>query len=217
MNNTSEMISFENALKTIVSAAHSLNTDTVPLKDALGRVLSRDITGDADSPRFDNSAMDGYACRKCDLGKPMRVIETIQAGRVAARPVSSGECSRIMTGAMLPAGADTVVMFEHSVEKDGLVSVTRQSNSDNIRRKGEDGHAGDTVLQAGELITPGVIALLAAMGCDPVPVFIRPVVTVMATGDELVEPGTEPGAAKIRNRAMLPAGADTVVMFEHSV
>lgn len=193
------MISFDQALKTMLTAAHRLDPETVPLQDAQGRILAGPVASDADAPPFDNSAMDGYACRRSDVGGPMRVIETIQAGRVPTLPVSAGECSRIMTGAMLPRGADTVVMFEHAEEKDGVVRVTRQSDADNIRRKGEDGHAGDTVLRDGTLITPGVVALLAAVGRDPVQVSKQPAVSVMATGDELVEPGTRPGPGKIRN------------------
>jgi len=193
------MITFEQALETMVTAAVRKGEESVPLVDCLDRVLARDVKTDRDMPPADTSAMDGYACRQDDRDKPMRVVETIAAGRVPTLPVEAGECARIMTGAILPQGADTVVMFEHAEEKDGWVRVTRQSDSRNVRWKGEDGHAGDTVLRAGTVISPGVIALLASAGCDPAPVFARPVVAVMATGDELVEPRAKPDAGKIRN------------------
>jgi len=193
------MITFEQALDTMLTAAVRKGEESVALVDCLDRVLARDVRTDRDMPPADTSAMDGYACRQDDRDKPMRVIETIVAGRVPTLPVGVGECARIMTGAILPQGADTVVMFEHAEEKDGWVRVTRQSDSRNARWKGEDGRAGDTLLRAGTLISPGVLALLASVGCDPAPVFARPVVAVMATGDELVEPRAKPDAGKIRN------------------
>lgn len=199
MSRSAPTISFDKAYNVATAAAKTLGIERVPLDRALGRILAKDVLSDADSPPFDNSAMDGYACRKRDLGSPMLVVETIQAGRVPSLPVSAGECSRIMTGAMLPRGADTVVMFECAEEKVGLVRVTGRNDAHNIRWQGENGHVGDVVLHAGKLITPGVVALLASVGCDPVRVSIRPEVTVMATGDELVEPALRPGAGKIRN------------------
>jgi len=183
----------------VLTAATRKGGESVSLLDSLGRVLARDVTSDRDTPPADTSAMDGYACRWCDRGQPMRIVETIAAGRVPSLPVEAGQCARIMTGAVLPRGADTVVMFEHAEEKGGWVRVTTQSGARNVRWKGEDGHAGDTVLRAGTLVSPGVLAVLASVGCDPVPVALRPVVAVIATGDELVEPSAKPAGGQIRN------------------
>lgn len=169
------------------------------LSDALDRVLARDIRADRDMPAADLSAMDGYACRQCDTNRPMRVVGTVLAGQVATREVRGGECMRIMTGAVVPHGADTVVMFEHAEERDGWVRVVRQSKARNVRQRAEDGRAGDIVLRAGTIISPAAVALLAMAGCDPVPVSGRPSVSVMATGDELVEPTAMPAEGKIRN------------------
>jgi molybdopterin molybdotransferase len=150
--------------------------------------------------------MDGYACKALDLdalddtgGPPLKLIETIPAGYKPQKAVGGGECSKIMTGAMIPEGADFVVIVEHTQEENGLVRVIKKEGPPNICGKAEDLKAGDIVLHRGTLITPSEIAVLASVGRDSVPVVRRPVVGVLATGSELVEPSRKPNSVQIRN------------------
>jgi molybdopterin molybdotransferase len=198
-SDSSEMIGFDDAVRIVRGAARPLGKTTVSLADSCGRVLCDDVVSDIDMPPFDKSAMDGFACRASDLGRPLKVIGEVRAGRPSRAAVSEGECMRIMTGAAVPAGADAVVKVEDTAENDGEVSVREGSYTGNICYRGEDVRAGDTVLSAGTLITPAVTAVLAAVGSDPVPVFRRPVLGVLATGDELVEPVETPAEGMIRN------------------
>jgi molybdopterin molybdotransferase len=193
------MILFEQALAMVLTAAKKLTSEEVPLDHALGRVLFTDISSDVTIPPADLSAMDGFACRAIDRDGLLRVIETIAAGQVPRQAVGPGACSRIMTGAIVPQGADCVVMFEHTEERDGTVKVTHKIDNPNIRRRAEDISAGDMVLSKGTVITPAVCAVLAIAGKTRVPVACRPRVAIVATGSELVEPGTTPGPAQIRN------------------
>ncbi|MEW6378901.1 MAG: gephyrin-like molybdotransferase Glp [bacterium] len=195
------MIYFDDALQIVLSCASApLDSEEVSLTRALGRILAADITSDMDMPPFDKSAMDGYACRVADLDRPLKVIETIPAGYQPRLAISQGECSKIMTGAMIPEGADCVVMVEHTrEEEDGFIRVMKKDGPPNISRRAEDIQQGDTVLKRGTRITPAEIADLASVGCDPVPVVRRPVVGVLATGCELVEPTQKPNPVQIRN------------------
>ncbi|MFO7914993.1 MAG: molybdopterin molybdotransferase MoeA [Candidatus Krumholzibacteriales bacterium] len=194
------MIAFEKAYRLMMEAAVPPGeTEIVSLMEAGGRVLAADIYSDVDMPPFNKSAMDGYACRRKDLDSPMEIIETIPAGREPEKRVGPGQCSRIMTGAMVPEGADTVVMVEHTGLREGKVLVTRKSGRDNICRLAEDVSRGDLVLSRGTFITPAEAAVLAAVGTGNVPVARKPVLGIIATGSELVEPDRKPGRAFIRN------------------
>lgn len=194
------MITFEKAYRLMMDAAVPLGeTETVSLTESGGRVLADDIYSDVDMPPFNKSAMDGYACRREDLDSPMQIIETIPAGREPEKMVGPGQCSEIMTGAMVPEGADTVVMVEHTELREGKVLVTRKSGKDNICRLAEDVARGDRVLERGTIINPAEAAVLAAVGTSSVPVARKPVLGIIATGSELVEPDQEPGRAFIRN------------------
>lgn len=186
--------SFENARALILAHTPPLAGESVPLLDALGRVLDRDFTAPCDLPRFDNSAMDGYALRAADArpGARLRVTGYIPAGGRAEPRVEPGRAVRIMTGAPLPPGADTVVPVEET--DGGLVDVVLQGSArpgSHIRRRGEDITAGCPVLIAGTRLRPAEISLLASCGCTRVSVHRRPKVAILSTGDELVEPGTE--------------------------
>ena len=193
------MISLDTALRTVMRHARPLGVETVPLGKAHGRVLARPVASDTDLPPADMSAMDGYACRRADLPGPLRVVESVAAGQVARRRVGPGRCVRIMTGAPLPRGADTVVMLEDTRERNGMVYVERIRDNPNVRRRAEDVRRGQVVLRPGTLLTPPCVAVLAAVGRYRVPVFRRPRVAVIATGDELVEPRRRPGPGQIRN------------------
>jgi len=194
------MIYFDEALQIVLSSAVVITeSEHVGLSRALGRILASDIISDMDIPPFDKSAMDGYACRAADLDRLLKVIEVIPAGYRPQKVIGQGECSKIMTGAMVPEGADCVVMVEHTQEENGFVRVLKKGGPANISPRAEDLRQGDTVLSRGTRITPAEIAVLASVGCDSVPVVRRPVVGVLATGSELVEPCQKPTPVQIRN------------------
>ena len=193
------MITFDDAFIKVVGSACELGNETVELSNALNRVLSENAFSDSDMPPFNKSAMDGFACRRKDLQNDLTVIETIPAGVVPQKNICENECSRIMTGAVVPKGADCVIMFEFTEEKNDIVKFTSEKTSDNFCRKAEDIKIGDLVLKKGSLITPAVIAVLATIGYDKVKVALKPKVGIIATGSELIEPSEKITGAKIRN------------------
>lgn len=207
------MITFSEALDIVLRSARPLGTEPVAVADALQRVLAENLVSDIDMPPFNKSAMDGYACRRADLGDPMAVVETIPAGVVPQHPVEPRQCAKIMTGAQVPDGADCVFMVEYSEELDGgRVRFNGKSTKDNICIQGEDVRTGDAVLAKGQLIAAQHIALLAAVGCAQPLVSCRPSVGIIATGSELVCPSDTPTAGKIRdtNSSQLAAQAATM-------
>lgn len=193
------MIPFEEAISIVEANVRPMPAEQVTLSHAAGRVLAMNVVADRDMPPHPLSAMDGFACRKSDLADTLDVIETIPAGYAPMKKVGPKQCSRIMTGAMVPDGADTVVMFEHAEDNGKTMRVHTGNQKANIRLRGEDMHAGDTVLKHGTLIGPAETAVLASVGCDPLSVAKRPRVAVIATGSELVEPYETPDNAQIRN------------------
>lgn len=211
------MITVEEALAYILKHFKPLEPERVPLIESLDRVLTDDIVADMNVPPFNNSAMDGYAVRAEDIATALRerpvalrVIGDVAAGYVAQRSVEPGTAMRIMTGAPLPQGADTVVRFEETSEgvnlakgskpSQGLVEILKSmKRGDNVRNAGEDIHAGEVVLPKGTIVRAAEIGVMASLGKEFVSVHRRPRVAILATGDELVaidEPIT-PG--KIRN------------------
>jgi molybdopterin molybdotransferase len=172
--------------------------EDVPVGEALGRVLAADVTAAVSLPSFDNSAMDGYAVRAAELAGAsadspvvLPVAEDIPAGRTDIPVLRPGTVHRIMTGAVLPAGADAVLQVEQT---DGGVDEVSLFGAPAVgayvRRAGEDTVAGDVVLTAGSVLGPAQIGVAAAVGAATVPVYRRPVVLVLSTGSELVAPGT---------------------------
>ncbi|HEY5653314.1 MAG TPA: gephyrin-like molybdotransferase Glp [Pontiella sp.] len=193
------MISFKEALETVLSCAPLPKAESVTLPEAHGRVLMQEVLSDHDMPPFNKSAMDGYACRSADLPGPLYCMETIAAGVVPANVINSGRCARIMTGAIVPTGADCVFMVEQSkVMEDNSVHFTGTGSPKNICFKGEDVKSGDTVLNHGTLIKPGHIAVLAAAGCTHPLVARQPRVGILSTGSELIPPGESVTGANIR-------------------
>jgi molybdopterin molybdotransferase len=186
-------------------------TFDLPLADASGAVLARDLYSPLDLPAFDNAAMDGYALRHADLAAGSALIEVGRsyAGHGHAGTVEPGSCVRIMTGAPLPAGADTVVILEDVVARDGRVRVdTAPAPGANIRRRGEHVARGSVVLTAGTPLSGIEIALAASVGCARIPVRRRLRVAVLSTGDELADPPQPLAAAASydANRPLLSAG-----------
>ena len=165
--------------------------------DVLGLSICEDVTADISLPRFDNSAMDGYAVRAADVAQasteaPIRlpVVGEVAAGQMAGHPLSPGTAMKIMTGAPVPPAADTIVPYENSDRGSDEVQIFVPSQpGQHIRRVGEDVTAGSQVFQAGDQLGPRDIGLLAAIGLDKVLVRPRPRVVVIATGTELVDPG----------------------------
>jgi molybdopterin molybdotransferase len=171
------------------------DTERVPLKEANGRVVARDVAAPIDLPPFDNSAVDGYAVRHADLGGKgetrLAVAERVTAGRAAAHALRPGEAVRIFTGAPMPAGADTVFMQEDvRADAEAVTVPPGLKPGANRRLKGEDVRAGSVVLPAGRRLVAQDVALAAAVGLTALDVFRRVRVAVFSTGDEIVEPGT---------------------------
>jgi molybdopterin molybdotransferase len=194
------MIPFEKALETVLRQARPTGTERIPFQESLHRILAEDVYSDVDMPPFDKAAMDGYACRRSDLGEELRVVEVVAAGQLPTKKTGPGECTRIMTGAMVPEGADTVIMVEHT-EATGRdrIRFTGEKTAPNIARKGEDVRTGDLVWERGMPVMPRHIGMLAATGCVRPLVARRVRVGILSTGDELVEPETLPPPGKIRN------------------
>ena len=194
------MIHIEEAYELVLGAVEPMGMERVDIKDCLHRVLAEDIVSDVDMPPFDKSAMDGFACRQADLDMPLTIIETIPAGKSPVKTLVSGQCSEIMTGAPLPEGADCVVKVEDtSIDANGCMIFKGKTGKSNIAYKAEDVSKGDILIEKGTFIEPQHIAILAATGYSKPSVSIKPVVGIISTGDEIVEPGEKPGSGKIRN------------------
>jgi molybdopterin molybdotransferase len=194
------MIAFNEAFQIVNDSARVLDTERVALDDSLNRILAEDVFSDLNMPPFDKAAVDGYACRKADLEKELMVIETIPAGKAPEKVVGDGQCSKIMTGAVVPRGTDTIIMVEETKQSsENTIIFTGEKTKSNICKLGEDIRENDKVLNKGTLIRPQEIAVLASVGQDKPLVFQKPVVGVISTGDELVEPGIKPSPSQIRN------------------
>jgi molybdopterin molybdotransferase len=191
------MITVEEAQGIIREAAVRTRTEPVRLSRALGRVLARDAVSKIFMPPFDKSAMDGYALSADDPSGRFRIGETIPAGAVPVQPVRTGECAKIMTGGMLPRGADIVVRREWTTEEDGWMRIVKPDDASNVCKKGEDIHPGDVVLKRGVRIRPQEIGILASLGIGTVAAYVPPSVAVITTGSEIVEPGRPLGKGRI--------------------
>ena len=220
------MLNIEEALKAILDHATPLTPVTMALDDAVDLVLAEDVTARGNVPPFANSAMDGFAVIAADLQQAseatpirLRILEDVPAGSVATRPVRPGTAIRIMTGALLPDGADTVVHVEVTrTDGDDVLILLALKKGVNVRRAGEDMKDGTGVLTAGTVLRPGEVGVCAAAGQATVAVYPRARVAVLTTGNELVDAAQEPGPGQIRDanahslRAQVAAlGAEPVV------
>ena len=187
------MISYEKAFEIIMNSVFTLEEESVELAHCLNRVLAEDIKSDIDMPPFNKSAMDGYACRREDFHEFLTVIETIPAGYRPQKVVNKNECSKIMTGSIVPQGADCVVNVENTeITTDNKIRITDNNTPINICYQGEDIKRGEFVLSHGTLILPQHIAVLANAGISAVPVYRKPRISIITTGSELREPGGVP-------------------------
>lgn len=194
------MISFDQAFSIVMDHVSFLRTEKVDLGQALKRVCAVNIYADSDIPPFNKSAMDGYACRKIDIGKSLKVIEFIAAGQMPEKNIGINQCSKIMTGAPVPDGADCVVPVELVDASDpDNISITGEIRGNNISYKGEDICLGDKLISAGTLLEPQHIAILASSGISEITVAAMPRVAILVTGNELVEPWQKPAPSQIRN------------------
>ncbi len=199
------MIRVDEALKTILNAVVPLPVEKVNILEALGRVLGEDIVAPRHLPPTNNSSMDGYAVRAGDTGGAkstspviLNVIEDIPAGTVPQKALAEGQASRIMTGAPLPEGADAVVRMEDTQKNGHQVHIHVEALQGlDIRLAGEDVREGETVIFSGSVIRPAEVGMLAALGRSFVSVYQRPLVAVLATGDELVDIDEPPSSWKI--------------------
>ena len=194
------MILLEEAYKIVMDSVELMKTEKINFTNSLGLILANDIFSDIDMPPFDKSAMDGYACKMTDINQELQVIEVIPAGKSPEKEIQSGECAQIMTGAMIPNGADCVVMVEHTEKTaENRIKYLKEKTKDNICYKAEDVQTGQKVIEKGTLIKPQHIAILASVGATEIEVYQKPKVGVISTGDEIVEPHVKPGPSKIRN------------------
>jgi len=206
------MISVEQALEKVLSYVDVLGEELRPILDSIGQVLAEDIYSSIDVPPLDNSAMDGYALRSRDTHgasqqspRLLRVIDTVTAGSISSYEVKPGTAIRIMTGAPIPNGADSVVRFEDTDEAQRKGSsnevgiLCEVGTGLNIRRAGEDITTGSIVLRKGVVIRPSEVGVLASLGRSTVMVIRRPVVAILATGDELVDINQPLPTGKIYN------------------
>lgn len=199
------MISVEQALAAILAQIKPLGTERVVISDSLDRVLAEDIIAPCNVPPFDNSAMDGYAVRHADIGgacpeRPvkLKIASDLPAGYIAAAPLKPGEAIRIMTGAPVPEGTDTVIMQEDTTAEGSVVTILQESKKGtNIRHAGEDIKNGALLFHSGTLLRPGHIGTLASIRRAVVSVYQRPRIAIVSTGDELVDIDQEITPGKI--------------------
>jgi len=192
-----QLTSLTSAQQTVLAAALTLGCEKVGLLDALGRVLGEDIIAPRSNPPWDNSAMDGFAVRWADIKQEhaitripeLKIIEDVAAGAVATKTAGPGEAIRIMTGAPMPAGADTVVRVEYTEPSDTTVRIMKSEAGQgaNIRPKGEDVIEGDCIIAKGTQLRSGEIGMLAILAKSFVLVYQRPRVAILSTGDELAD------------------------------
>ena len=201
------MIDIEEALELIGSSVKTIGTSTVELRHSVGRILCQPVIADVDSPPHTKSIMDGYAVRSKDVvpGAELRLLETIIAGAVPTHAVSPGTCSRIMTGAPLPDGADAVVMVEQSqqIETEQEISVKFSLESivagKHVMEKASSFGAGEKIFETGHQVRPLDIGLLSEVGAHELVVAEKITASVIPTGNELVGADTKPGPGQIRN------------------
>lgn len=196
------LVPVEEALQRLLGDVEPLGAETVALADAFDRVLAAPLAALRTQPPFDASAMDGYAAKAADIATTpsrLKVIGSAPAGRAFQGTVGTGEAVRVFTGAPLPAGADTIVIQENVRDLgDGAIEVQESASAGrNIRHKGLDFNAGDVLLKKGRVLDAAALSLAASANHPALAVVRRPLVAIIATGDELLPPGSAPGPDQI--------------------
>ncbi|RMH31548.1 MAG: molybdopterin molybdenumtransferase MoeA [Nitrospirae bacterium] len=192
-----DLTRLETAQEIVLNAIQPLGCEKIGLLDSLGRVLGEDIIAPRDNPPWDNSAMDGFAVRWEDIKQEhaiakipeLVIIEDVPAGAVATKAVGKGQAIRIMTGAPIPEGADTVVRVEYTEATGDRVRIlkTESGRGANIRPRGEDVKRGDCIIRKGTLLRPAEVGMLAILAKSFLMVHQRPRVAILSTGDELID------------------------------
>lgn len=208
MRPIAETLLFDDAVRMVMEAAHPIDRiERVPVVEADGRVVARDVRAAVDVPPFDRAAMDGYAVRAEDTfgagthaPRTLRCVDRVFTGQMPARGIGAGECIEIATGAPMPAGADAVVMVEET-ESDGadVRMLTPVYPRQNVGRRGADLAAGDVIAAAGAVLNPSRVGALAGAGLTTIDVFARPAVALLSTGNEIVPPGEPLGPGQIHD------------------
>ena len=189
------MITVEEALDKVLTHIQPLGSEKVSILETLGRVIAEDIYANRDIPPLDNSGMDGYAVRSEDIrnvsrDRPiqLKVIGDLPAGFISSKIVEKGQAIRIMTGAPIPKGADSVIRVEDTRNENGFVTILRAvAPGENIRKAGADLRKGERVISIGDFIRPAEVGILASVGRSFVSVYQRPLVAILCTGEELVD------------------------------
>jgi molybdopterin molybdotransferase len=195
-----EMIPFEKAYDIVINSAFSTGPETIPFTDSLNRVLAGTVLSDMNLPPFNKSSVDGFAIRKSDLAGDLEIIETVPAGKDPEKTIGQNQCTRIMTGAPVPQGADCVIMVEDTeMLPSGKIRFKGGFTKENIAFMAEDVREGEVVLEKGRIIRPQDIAVMASVGHTSVIVSRKPRVGVISSGSELVEPDQKPAKSQIRN------------------
>ena len=204
------MIAFEKAFGLVISSVQPGRKEQVNLLSAFNRVLGEDVYADIEMPPFNKSAMDGFACRREDLKNELEIIDEIPAGTAPSKTIGKNQCARIMTGAMVPDGADFVMMKEYAEQIDqNKIRCTKETSKANICYIGEDLKVGTQILKKGHVISASAVAMLASVGCAHPLVYKVPSVAILSTGNELVEPDEKPGISEIRNSNSYQLAAQT--------
>lgn len=196
----------EEATRLIMDNVQKLGTEEVALAAGVDRILAEDVYSTLDMPPFDTTAVDGYALLAQDKMNQRRIVGEQTAGKISGATVGPGTAVRIMTGAPMPPGADSVIMVEQTSEKDDTLEVVSTPGvGDNVRPRAQDLHDGQLILKAGTLLGPAELGLIATIGQAQVKVMSRPRIAIVSTGDEIVEPGNSlaPGQIYDSNRFSL--------------
>jgi len=194
------MINLEQALDLAEKHPIALENELLPLEEAMDRVLQEDIHSDRDVPPFSRATMDGFACRKQDLPGPLKVLESLPAGKVPEFSLSRNQCSQIMTGGMLPMGADCVIMQEYVKKNaEGRIFFTGSESESNIHRRAQDLKEGDLLLGKGTKLNASHLGIISSAGKTRVKVSAKLSIGLLATGSELIEADQVPSGAQIRN------------------
>ncbi len=210
------LIPVEEALKRVLDGAASLPSEEIPIAEAYGRVLAKSLASRRTQPPADLSSMDGYAARAADLAKPatLKLVGASAAGRPLKGTLKPGETARIFTGALLPAGADAVIPQEDAKAEGDKIALPAAKLGQYVRKKGLDFAEGQVLLDAGRRISARDLALAAAMDHAKIPLSRRPRVAIIATGDELVPPGS--GAGPDRTIASNPLSLAALLRTENA-